>query len=162
MQHGFITILTHQAKRQPTAATDTNLTSAETNYQISNEGIFCFSRAMTHHHTPAIGLGKLAARREKQIKPHTIPVCLAAFALALMPSGRHSLLWQDRTAPWYILGLRDNTVTKSCFYTCLDPVKLFDMPIGLQDQRYRFTRRYHLLVNNFLPHRWPSNRFLFH
>lgn len=47
------------------AATDTNLASAETNYQISDEGIFCFSRAVTHHHTPAIGLGKLAARRDK-------------------------------------------------------------------------------------------------
>lgn len=66
---------------QTTAATDTNLTSAETNYQIRNEGIFCFSRAMTDHHTPAIGLGKLAARRDRQKKLHTILVCFSAFAL---------------------------------------------------------------------------------
>jgi len=64
--HGFIITLSNQARRQVTAATDTNLTSAETNHQISNEGIFCFPRAVTHHHTPAIGLGKLATGRDKQ------------------------------------------------------------------------------------------------
>ena len=83
---------------------------------------------MTHHHTPAIGLGKLAARRDKQIKPHTVLICSAAFALVVLPSSRHSSLWQDRTALWYVLGSHNNAETKSCFYTCLDPVKLFDVP----------------------------------
>lgn len=93
--------LSNQTRKRTTAGTDTNLTSAEADHQVSNEGIFCFSRAVTHHHAPAIGLGKLAAGRKTGKASHH-PICIATFALMLLPSARYSLLWQDRTALWYV------------------------------------------------------------
>lgn len=41
------------------------LSGAETNHQVSNEGVLCLSRAMADHHTPAITLGHLAAKRHR-------------------------------------------------------------------------------------------------
>lgn len=41
--------------------TSFDLTSAETHYQISEEGVCYLSRLMIHHHTPAVGLGQLAS-----------------------------------------------------------------------------------------------------
>lgn len=35
------------------------LSSAETNHQVGDEGVLCFSRAVAHHHTPAVLLGQL-------------------------------------------------------------------------------------------------------
>lgn len=65
-----------EAKR----AADTNLASAEPHDQVSNEGVFCLSRAVAHHHTPAIGLGQLAAARdqEKQLTPCPVPSSLSS------------------------------------------------------------------------------------
>lgn len=63
-----------QTKSQTAAAAGTNLASAETHYQVSNEGVFCLSRAVAHHHTPAIGLGQLAAAREEEKQLTLCPV----------------------------------------------------------------------------------------
>lgn len=101
MHDGFITILSNQTRKQTTAGTDTNLTSAEPDHEVSNEGIFCFSGAVTHHHAPAVGLGKLAAGRETGKASHH-PICIATFTLMMLPSARYSLLWLDRTALWYV------------------------------------------------------------
>ncbi len=38
------------------------LSSAETDHQVSDEGVLCLSRAMADHHTPAVALGQLAAK----------------------------------------------------------------------------------------------------
>lgn len=121
MHHGFI-ILSHHARRQVTAATDTNLTSAETNHQISNEGIFCFPRTVTHHHTPTIGLGKLATGRDKQ--------SITSFSFAQQP-----LLWWGCQAPGIprfgkaelLFSTCESLEPHSCFYMCLHLVS--DMPI---------------------------------
>lgn len=44
------------------------LSGAETNHQVSNEGVLCLSRAMADHHTPAITLGQLAAERHRHMQ----------------------------------------------------------------------------------------------
>lgn len=71
---GFTTKLSHRAKSPSAAAADTNLASAETHYQVSNEGVFCLSRTVAHHHTPAVGLGQLAAARDQEMKLTLCPV----------------------------------------------------------------------------------------
>lgn len=43
------------------------LSSAETDHQVSDEGILCLSRAMADHHTPAVALGHLAAERQRRV-----------------------------------------------------------------------------------------------
>lgn len=44
------------------------LSSAETNHQVSDEGVLCLSRAMADHHTPAVTLGHLAAKRQRHMQ----------------------------------------------------------------------------------------------
>ena len=39
-----------------------HLSSAESNHQVSDEGILGLSGAMAHHHAPAIALGHLATK----------------------------------------------------------------------------------------------------
>lgn len=101
----------HQAKSQTAAAADTNLASAETHYQVSNEGVLCLSRAVAHHHTPAIGLGQLAAARdqEKQLTP-----CAQHAACAPLTLPRGSIT--DK-------GIR------SCCHRCSYSGKLFRAPM---------------------------------
>lgn len=44
------------------------LSSAETDHQVSDEGVLCLSRAMADHHTPAVTLGHLAAERQRHMQ----------------------------------------------------------------------------------------------
>lgn len=39
----------------------THLAGAQTNHQISDEGVLSLSRAMAHHHAPTTGLSQLTA-----------------------------------------------------------------------------------------------------
>lgn len=45
---------------------DCYLSGAQTNHQVGDEGVFCFSWAVAHHHTPAVLLGQLTP---KGVKP---------------------------------------------------------------------------------------------
>lgn len=100
--------------------TSFDLTSGETHYQISNEGVFCLSRAVAHHHTPAIGLGQLAAARDQEMKltPCPVPISLCSSDTA---QGQH------RTARWHRAGSQDKVLTRSCCHA--DPGKLFRAPV---------------------------------
>merc|ERR1711931_246804 len=44
-----------------TRSTSLDLSSTQSYNKISNKSIFCFSTTMTDHHTPAIGLCKVAS-----------------------------------------------------------------------------------------------------
>lgn len=38
------------------------LASAQANHEVSDEGVLCLSRAVAHHHSPAVGLSHLTAK----------------------------------------------------------------------------------------------------
>lgn len=68
---------------------DCYLSGAETHHQVSDEGVFCFSWAMAHHHTPAVLLGQLAP---KGVKPGWRPLqWMQVHCLQLMSV--HNTLW---------------------------------------------------------------------
>lgn len=48
---------------------DNYLSSAETDHQVSDEGVLRLSRAVADHHTPAVTLGHLAAKRQNNQAP---------------------------------------------------------------------------------------------
>lgn len=152
VQHGLgsITKLPHQAKSQRAAGTDTNLTSAETHYQVSNEGIFCLSRAVTHHHTPAVGLGELAAGREQEMR------------LTPCPCAPQPLLWWQCQVAAFLALARQNCPLARARITqqggdrelLSHVLRLWEVvqcaPVTSRSQKYKFTCQYPLSVNNIL------------
>lgn len=57
------------------------LSSAETDHQVSNEGVLCLSRAMADHHTPAVALGHLAAKRKRHIHAMLLNIHMIGYIL---------------------------------------------------------------------------------
>lgn len=116
VHHSFASPPNYPINQEPKSSCRTNLASAEPHDQVSNEGVFCLSRAVAHHHTPAIGLGQLAAARDQENSSHHA-LCPAALAAGTLPRGAQG--W-----PWYRPGSQ-HKVMRSCCHRHSAPGRLF-------------------------------------
>lgn len=62
---GVVQVIWREAVRW-LGVSDCYLSGAQTNHKVGDEGVFCFSWAVAHHHTPAVLLGQLTP---KGVKP---------------------------------------------------------------------------------------------